>query len=153
MTYKLSIYQNRLQSHHLFVSVQQIASHLQFPVMNVKVVFTSEHISSIFTHCNYGIKSTISVCMSSTVITTNLNGDVYSLNLNGKHNVAWKEANVQYTLITVTPSEKSQLSNNSRGVETKNLNDLAFPVLILLSKAIICLFLYNKLPVISSFPL
>ena len=46
----------------------------------------------------------------STVITTNLNGDVYSLNLNGKHNVAWKEANVQYTLITVTPSEKSQLS-------------------------------------------
>jgi hypothetical protein len=35
------------------------------PIMGkVKVVFTSEHISSIFTHCNYGIKSTISVCMS-----------------------------------------------------------------------------------------
>ena len=45
------------------------------------------------------------------------------------------------------------LLNNSRGVETKNLNDLTFPVLILLSKAIICLFLYNKLPVISSSPL
>jgi hypothetical protein len=53
----------------------------------------------------------------------------------------------------INSASNLNLLNNSRGVETKNLNDLSFPVLILLSKAIICLFLYNKLPVISSFPL
>ncbi|VDI81965.1 Hypothetical predicted protein [Mytilus galloprovincialis] len=44
-----------------------------------------------------------------TEITTNINGEHYDFNIKGKHNIAWKEASVQYTLTSTTPFGKGQL--------------------------------------------
>ncbi|XP_063427202.1 apolipophorins-like [Mytilus trossulus] len=44
-----------------------------------------------------------------TVITTNINGEHYGFNIKGRHNIAWKEASVQYTLTSTTPFGKGQL--------------------------------------------
>ncbi|XP_052103584.1 uncharacterized protein LOC127737090 [Mytilus californianus] len=44
-----------------------------------------------------------------TVITTNMNGQQYAFNIKGRHNLAWKEASIQYTLTSATPFGKGQL--------------------------------------------